>query len=142
MEIGLLEGWPEIWKVAVATVPSGITVLLNPTIRQLFPEQERDFPAAVVDALATTETRVMSEEKLKVHWRPEVCAPPADVRLIGRATVPPAVPVVDPRDRVTLWAKAVLCKPSRTIVLRRILRATFVYRAPRNKRAVGLLPRE
>ena len=101
MEIGLLEGWLEIWKVAVATGPSGITVLLNPTIRQLFPEQERDFPAAVVDAVATTETPVMSEEKLKVHWRPDVWAPPADVRLMGRTTVPPAVPVVDPSDRVT-----------------------------------------
>jgi len=85
----------------VATVPSAITLLLNPTIRQLFPEQERDFPAAVVDAVATTETLVMSEEKLKVHWSPEVCAPPADERLIGRTTVPPAVPVADPSDRVT-----------------------------------------
>jgi len=94
-------GWPEIWKVAVATGPSGMTVLLNPTIRQLFPEQERDFPAAVVVALATTETEVMSEEKLKVHWRPEVCAPPADVRLMGRATVPPGVPVEEPTDNVT-----------------------------------------
>jgi len=101
MEIGLLEGCPEIWKVAVAKVPSEITLLLNPTIRQLFPEQERDFPAAVVDAVATTETLVMSEEKLKVHWSPEVCAPPADERLIGRTTVPPAVPVADPSDRVT-----------------------------------------
>ena len=101
MEIGLLEGWPDIWNVAVATGPSGMMVLLNPTIRQLFPEQERDFPAAVVDALATTETPVMSEEKLKVHWRPEVCAPPADVRLMGRLTVPPGVPVVEPMDSVT-----------------------------------------
>ena len=101
MEIGLLEGCAEIWKVATATWPSAITVLLNPTIRQLFPEQERDFPAAVVDAVATTETLVMSEEKLKVHWSPEVCAPPADERLIGRTTVPPAVPVADPSDRVT-----------------------------------------
>ena len=59
--MGLLEGAPEIWKVAVATGPSGITVLLNPTIKQLFPEQERDFPAAVVEELAATETPVMAE---------------------------------------------------------------------------------
>jgi hypothetical protein len=142
MEIGLLEGWPEIWKVAVATGPSAITVLLNPTIRQLFPEQERSFPAAVGDVPGVTVTLVMSEEKLKVHWSPEVCAPPADVRLIGRTTVLPAVPVVDPSDRVTLWPKAMLCKPSRTKVLRRIFRATLVYRSVRDKRAVGLSPRE
>ena len=102
MEIGLLEGCPEIWKVATATWPSAITLLLNPIIRQLFPEQEIDFPAAVVDVPAATVTPVMSEVKLKVHWSPEVCAPPADVRLIGRTTVPPAVPVVDPSDKVTL----------------------------------------
>jgi len=101
MEIALLEGCAEIWKVATATWPSAMTVLLNPTIRQLFPEQERDFPAAVVDVPATTETPVMSEEKLKVHWSPEVCAPPPEVRLMGRTTVPPAVPVADPRDKVT-----------------------------------------
>jgi hypothetical protein len=102
MEIGLLEGCPEIWKVAVATGPSGITLLLNPATRQLFPEQESNFPAEVVDDPAATVTLVMSEEKLKVHWTPEVCAPPAEVRLIGRTIVPPAVPVVEPSDRVTL----------------------------------------
>ncbi|MDP8989624.1 MAG: hypothetical protein M3N41_06025, partial [Acidobacteriota bacterium] len=37
MAMGLLEGVPEIWKVAVATGPSAITLLLNPIIRQLFP---------------------------------------------------------------------------------------------------------
>jgi hypothetical protein len=62
MVIGLLDGCPEIWKVAVATGPSAITVLLKPTIRQLFPEQERDFPAAVVEEPAATETLVISEE--------------------------------------------------------------------------------
>ena len=142
MEIGLLEGWPEIWKVAVATGPSGITLLLKPTIRQLFPEQESDFPAAVVDAVAATDTTVTSEEKLKVHWSPEVCAPAADARVMGSTTALPAVPVVDPRDNVTLCAKAKLCKLSRTKVLRRIFRATLVYRTVRNKRAVGLSPRE
>lgn len=48
--------------MAVATGPSAMTVLLKPTIRQLFPEQESDFPAAVVDVPATTVTPVMSEE--------------------------------------------------------------------------------
>ncbi len=62
MEIGLLEGCPEIWNVAVATGPSGMTVLLNPTIRQVFPLQVRFFPAVVVAALAATVTPVMSEE--------------------------------------------------------------------------------
>lgn len=101
MEIGLFEGAFEIWKVATATWPSAITLLLNPTTRQLFPEQFSDFPAAFVDVPGTTEKPVMSEEKLKVHWSPAVCAPPADVRLMGRTTVPPAVPVVDPMDNVT-----------------------------------------
>ena len=59
-------------------------------------------PAAVADAPAATVKLVMSEEKLNVHWRPEVCAPPAEARLIGRTTVPPAVPVADPSERVTL----------------------------------------
>jgi hypothetical protein len=102
MEIGLLEGWPEIWKVAVATGPSAITLLLKPTIRQSFPEQESDFPAAVVEVPAATVTPVMSEEKLKVHWSPDGSAPFADVRLMGRTTVPPAVPVADPIDKATL----------------------------------------
>jgi hypothetical protein len=62
MAMGLLAGCVEIWKVAVATGPSAITVLLNPTIRHLFPEQERDFPAAVVEEPAVTVTPVMSEE--------------------------------------------------------------------------------
>jgi hypothetical protein len=48
--------------VANATVPSAITVLLMPAARQLFPEQERDFPALVVDAPAATVTPVMSAE--------------------------------------------------------------------------------
>ena len=72
IEIGLLEGFAAIWKVADATVPSAITVLLMPATRQLFPEQDRDFPALVVDAPATTVTPVISEEKLKVHWSPAV----------------------------------------------------------------------
>jgi hypothetical protein len=42
-------------------------VLLKPNIKQLFPEQETDFPALVADAPATTVTLVMSEEKPKVH---------------------------------------------------------------------------
>jgi hypothetical protein len=62
MEIGLVEGFAAIWNVADATVPSAITVLLNPSIRQLFPEQERNLAALVVDAPATTVTPVISEE--------------------------------------------------------------------------------
>jgi hypothetical protein len=61
MVIGLLEGFAAIWKVATATAPSAITVLLKPSTRQLFPEQERDFPALVVDAPATTVKPVISE---------------------------------------------------------------------------------
>jgi hypothetical protein len=75
---------------------------LSPTIRQVFPLQLTFFPAAVVAAVAATVTIVMSEELLNVHWSPAVCAPLADVRLMGRTTVPPAVPVVDPMDNVTL----------------------------------------
>jgi hypothetical protein len=37
-------------------------VLLNPTIRQFFPEHESVLPALVVDAPAATVTLVMSEE--------------------------------------------------------------------------------
>jgi hypothetical protein len=62
MGIGLLEGFAAIWNVATAIVPSVITVLLIPATRQLFPEQERDFCALVVDAPATTVTLVISEE--------------------------------------------------------------------------------
>ena len=62
MGIGLLDGFAAIWNVATATVPSAITVLLMPATRQLFPEQERDFWALVVDAPATTVTLVISAE--------------------------------------------------------------------------------
>jgi hypothetical protein len=62
MVIGLLEGLAAIWKVAVATVPSAITVLLIPATRQLFPEQESDFPALVAAAPTATVTPVISEE--------------------------------------------------------------------------------
>ena len=44
-------------------------LLLNPTIRQLFPEQETDFPAFVAEVPATTVTPVISAEKLNVHCR-------------------------------------------------------------------------
>lgn len=74
MVIGLLEGAPEIWKVAVAIGPSAITVLLNPATMQgfPFPLQVTVFPAAVEDVPVATVKLVMSEEKLKVHWSPEV----------------------------------------------------------------------
>ena len=39
-----------------------MTVLLNPTIRQLFPAQDSDFPAAFAEVPAATVTPVMSEE--------------------------------------------------------------------------------
>jgi hypothetical protein len=58
----LLEGFAAIWNVADATVPSAITVLLMPATRQLFPEQERDFPALLVAAPATTVTPVILDE--------------------------------------------------------------------------------
>ena len=132
--IGLLKGLAAIWNVTVATVPSAITLLFNPAMRQLFPEQERDFPALVRDASAATVTNVTSEEKLKDHWSP--VAPPGgvtmlvDVSLMGSTIVPPGVPDPDPTDKATLCPKATVCKPSRTTVLRKILRATFVYRSP------------
>ena len=62
MRIGLLEGFDAIWNVADATVPLAITVLLIPETRQLFPEQERDLLALVVDAPAATVTPVISGE--------------------------------------------------------------------------------
>jgi hypothetical protein len=50
--------------VAVATVPSGITVLFNPAMMQGFPTplQETVFPAVLEDVPAATVTPVMSEE--------------------------------------------------------------------------------
>jgi hypothetical protein len=60
--IGLLEGFAAIWNVAVTTVPSDITVLFMPATRQLFPEQESDFPALVADDPTATVTNVISEE--------------------------------------------------------------------------------
>jgi hypothetical protein len=62
MGIGLLEGFAAIWKVAEATVPSAITVVLKPATIQVFPEQVMDLPALVADAPATTVTLVISEE--------------------------------------------------------------------------------
>jgi hypothetical protein len=127
--------------VAEATVPSAIAVLLMPATRQLFPLQERDFPALLVEAPATTVTPVISEEKLKDHWSPVVWAPPVEATVIGTVTLPPGVPDPDPIDRTTFCPEAIVCNPSRIRVLRRILRGTFVYRTVRGKRAVGLLPR-
>ena len=128
MGIGLLAGFAAIWNVATATGPSVRTVLLNPKTTQLFPLQVSDLPAAVVDDPATTVTPVTSEEKVKDHWRPAVWAPPADVRLIGRLTVPPGVPDPEPWVRDTLWPRPMVWKPIRTKVLRRRLRATTLYR--------------
>ena len=128
--------------MADATVPSAITVLLMPATRQLFPEQERDFPALVVDVPATTVTPLISEEKLKVHWSPAVWAPPLDASVIGTVTVLPGVPDADPIDSTTLCPEAMVCSPSRITALTKKLRVTFVYRTLWDTRAVGLLPRE
>ena len=62
MGIALLEGFVAIWKVAMATGPSAMAVVLNPIMRQLFPEQERILPAPVVDDAAATVTPVISGE--------------------------------------------------------------------------------
>jgi hypothetical protein len=67
-----VDGFEAIWNVAVATVPSAMTLLFRPKIRQVFPEQETDLPALVAEGPATTVTTVMSDKKLKVHWRPAV----------------------------------------------------------------------
>ncbi len=123
MGMGLPEGLAAIWNVATATVPSAITLLLNPTRRQLFAEHEMDLPALVADGPATTVTPVISEEKLNDHWRLAGWAPPLDVRVIGRSTVPPGVPGPDPTDNVTLCPKARIGRPRRVRVLRN-LRAT------------------
>jgi hypothetical protein len=126
----LLAGFATTWNVAIATVPSAITGLFNPTTTQVFPKQERDFPAFVVEGPATTVTPVISEDKLKDHWSPAVWAPPVDVSLIGRATVPPGVPDPDPIDNVTLCANAMDCKISRVRLIRS-LRTKFANRRGR-----------
>ena len=67
-----MDGFEAIWNVAVATIPSAMTLLFKPKIRQLFPEQETDLPALVADGPTTTVTPVMFGEELNVHWRPAV----------------------------------------------------------------------
>jgi hypothetical protein len=49
-------------KVAVATVPSAITVALTPKSTQIFPEHVMLLPAFVAEGPATTVTPVISEE--------------------------------------------------------------------------------
>ena len=63
----MVDGFDAIWKVAVATVPSAIAVLLKPRSRQLFPEHVMLLPALVADGPATTVTLVISEENAKDH---------------------------------------------------------------------------
>jgi len=65
--IDAVDGFDAIWKLAVATVPSPIAVLLKPTSRQLFAEQVRLFPALVAAGPAVTVMIVMSEELGKDH---------------------------------------------------------------------------
>jgi hypothetical protein len=57
-EIGFVDGLAAIWNVATATVPSAITVVFMPSSKHLDPAHEMDFPAAVADAPATTDTPV------------------------------------------------------------------------------------
>ena len=57
----MAEGFAAIWKVAVATTPSAMVVVLNPRMMQLSPEQTSDFPAFVAAGPATTLTLVISE---------------------------------------------------------------------------------
>jgi hypothetical protein len=58
----VVDGFDATWKVAVATVPSAIAVLLKPRSRQLFAEHVMLLPALVADGPATTVTPVISEE--------------------------------------------------------------------------------
>src|SRR5579864_19978 len=98
----VLEAFDAIWNVAIATGPLAMALLFNPTIKQLFPAQDTDFPALVADAPVATVTFVMFEEKLNVHSRPAGCAPPDGAKLIGSAIVPPGDPEPDPMDNETL----------------------------------------
>jgi hypothetical protein len=99
-----------MWKVAVATVPSAMIVELKPRMRQLFPEQLMLLPAFVAAGPATTETLVISEEKVKDHCRPAGCAPPNVVRVMGKLTDEPGVPEPDPIPMVTLWPNPTVAK--------------------------------
>ena len=58
----MVDGFGEIWKVAEATVPSDIAVLLKPRTKQLLAEQVIVFPALLAEGPATTVTLVISEE--------------------------------------------------------------------------------
>jgi len=60
--IDVADGADEMWKVAVATVPSAMAVLLKPRRRQLFPEHVMFLLALIADGPATTLTLVISEE--------------------------------------------------------------------------------
>jgi hypothetical protein len=116
--IVVLEEFDAIWNVAIATGPLPMTLLFNPTIKQLFPTQDTDFPALAADAPGATVTVVMFEEKLKVHWRPAVCAPPESAKLIGSVTVPPGDPEPDPMDNETLCPNAI--DPSKARKMKRL----------------------
>jgi hypothetical protein len=59
--IDVVDGFDAIWKVATATVPSGIVVLLNPRSRQLFAEHVTLFPALTAEPPGTTLTLVISD---------------------------------------------------------------------------------
>ncbi len=65
--IDVVDGFDATWKVAVATVPSAIAVLLKPRSRQLFAEHVMLLPALVAAGPATTVTLVISEEYTKDH---------------------------------------------------------------------------
>jgi hypothetical protein len=66
----VLEAFDAIWNVAIATGPLLMTLVFNPTIKQLFPTQDTDFAAFVADAPLATVRLVMFDERLNVHWTP------------------------------------------------------------------------
>jgi hypothetical protein len=67
MGMEVVDGLEAIWKVAVATVPSAMAVLLKPRIRQVLPEHVTLLPALVADGPAATVTLVISEEYMNDH---------------------------------------------------------------------------
>ena len=58
----MVDGFDATWKVAVATVPSDMAVLLKPRSRQLFPKHVILLPALIAEGPATTVTPVISAE--------------------------------------------------------------------------------
>ncbi len=82
-------------------------VLFNPNTRQVVPEQDTDFWAAVAEPPATTVTPVISEEKLKDHCNPAGWAPPDELWPTPSVMVPPGTADPDPMERFMLWPTTV-----------------------------------